>query len=400
MIKKTALREWVDAIIFAVVAALIIRTFIFEAYTIPTPSMEKTLLVGDYLFVSKMSYGPRVPNTPISFPFVHNTLPFTRYTKSYVEWFRLPYYRFPGFGKVKRNDPVVFNYPTGDSVVLERQNEDYYRIVRMAEEEFKMRMGSRYRVGMGREAVWRTYHVVARPIDKRENYIKRCIALPGDTVQIIDRQVYLNGKEMPNPPLLQFNYLIRTEGRGLSRRVLERMDISKEDIGWFQQYAILPLTNDNVKQISKIPGVIEVKPQLAPAGEWSPDIFPFDSAYRWNVDNFGPLYMPRKGDEVSLSLKNLPLYSRIIEVYEKNKLDVKGNKIFINDKEAHSYCFQQNYYWMMGDNRHNSADSRYWGFVPEDHIVGKAVFVWLSLDKDKSLADGKIRWNKLFRVPR
>lgn len=400
VIKKTALREWVDAIIFAVVAALIIRTFIFEAYTIPTPSMEKTLLVGDYLFVSKMSYGPRVPNTPISFPFVHNTLPFTRYTKSYVEWFRLPYYRFPGFGKVKRNDPVVFNYPTGDSVVLERQNEDYYRIVRMAEEEFKMGMGSRYREGMGREAVWRTYHVVSRPIDKRENYIKRCIALPGDTVQIIDRQVYLNGKEMPNPPLLQFNYLIRTEGRGLSSRVLERLDISKEDIGWFKQYAILPLTNDNVKQISKIPGVIEVKPQLAPAGEWSPDIFPFDSAYRWNVDNFGPLYIPRKGDEVSLNLKNLPLYRRIIEVYEKNKLDVKGNKIFINDKEAHSYCFQQNYYWMMGDNRHNSADSRYWGFVPEDHIVGKAVFVWLSLDKDKSLADGKIRWNKLFRVPR
>jgi len=263
-----------------------------------------------------------------------------------------------------------------------------------------MGMGSRYREGMGREAVWRTYHVVSRPIDKRENYIKRCIALPGDTVQIIDRQVYLNGKEMPNPPLLQFNYLIRTEGRGLSSRVLERLDISKEDIGWFQQYAILPLTNDNVKQISKIPGVIEVKPQLAPAGEWSPDIFPFDSAYRWNVDNFGPLYIPRKGDEVSLNLKNLPLYRRIIEVYEKNKLDVKGNKIFINDKEAHSYCFQQNYYWMMGDNRHNSADSRYWGFVPEDHIVGKAVFVWLSLDKDKSLADGKIRWNKLFRVPR
>ncbi|MGC8865140.1 MAG: signal peptidase I [Bacteroidales bacterium] len=400
VIKKSSLREWVDAIIFAVVAATIIRMFLFEAYTIPTSSMEKSLLVGDYLFVSKIAYGPKIPNTPLSFPFVHHTLPLTKYTKSFVEWIKLPYYRFPGLGKVKRNDPVVFNYPSGDTVILERQNEDYYRVVRMAEQEAQYRFGSRYYPGMGRKMIWEQYHVTSRPVDKRENYIKRCVALPGDTLQIIDQQVYINGKPGFNPPQMQFTYRILTQGRPLSKRVLDKIGVSAEDAEMYSAYGILPLTDGMVKELKSVPGVLKVERNLMPAGMWSPDIFPFDSAYRWNIDNFGPLYIPKAGDVVSITPETLPLYRRIIEVYEGNKLETKGKDIFINGAKSDTYTLKQDYYWMMGDNRHNSADSRYWGFVPEDHIVGKAVFVWLSLDKDKTLSEGKIRWNKMFRIPK
>ena len=400
IIKKGALREWVDAIIFAVVAASIIRMFLFEAYTIPTSSMEKSLLVGDYLFVSKIAYGPKIPNTPIAFPFVHHTLPLTQYTKSFVEWIKLPYYRFPGLGKVKRNDPVVFNYPSGDTVILERQNEDYYRVVRMAEQEAKYRFGSRYYAGMGRKMIWEQYHVTSRPVDKRENYIKRCVALPGDTLQIIDQQVYINGQPGYNPPAMQFTYRIITEGRPLSQRVLDKIGVSAEDAEMYKAYGVLPLTADMAKQLQGFPGVIKVEKNLMPAGMWSPDIFPFDSTYRWNVDNFGPLYIPKAGDEVEITAATLPLYRRIIEVYEGNRVELNGNQVLINGLPARTYRIKQNYYWMMGDNRHNSADSRYWGFVPEDHVVGKAVFVWLSLDKDKTLGEGKIRWNKMFRIPK
>lgn len=400
VIKKSSLREWVDAIIFAVVAATIIRMFLFEAYTIPTSSMEKSLLVGDYLFVSKIAYGPKVPNTPLSFPFVHHTLPLTKYTKSFVEWIKLPYYRFPGLGNVKRNDPVVFNYPSGDTVILERQNEDYYRVVRMAEQEAQYRFGSRYYPGMGRKMIWEQYHVTSRPVDKRENYIKRCVALPGDTLQIINQQVYINGKPGYNPPKMQFTYRILTEGRPLSKRVLDKIGVSAEDAEMYSAYGVLPLTEDMVKELQGVPGVLKIEKNLMPAGMWSPDIFPFDSAYRWNIDNFGPLYIPKAGDVVNITPETLPLYRRIIEVYEGNKLEVIGRDIFINGNKADTYTIKQDYYWMMGDNRHNSADSRYWGFVPEDHIVGKAVFVWLSLDKDKALSEGKIRWNKMFRIPK
>ncbi len=400
VIKKSSLREWVDAIIFAVVAASIIRMFLFEAYTIPTSSMEKSLLVGDYLFVSKIAYGPKIPNTPIAFPFVHHTLPFTKYTQSFVEWIKLPYYRFPGLGRVKRNDPVVFNYPSGDTVILERQNEDYYRVIRMAEQEARYRYGSSYYPGLGRKMIWEQYHITSRPVDKRENYIKRCIALPGDTLLIIDQQVFINGQPAYNPPGMQFTYRIQTEGRPLSSRVLDKMGISSEDAEMYKAYGVLPLTSDKAHELQKVPGVLKVEKNLMPAGMWSPDIFPFDSAYRWNVDNFGPLYIPKAGDELEMSMATLPLYRRIIEVYEGNKLEVQEDQIFINGQRASSYKFKQNYYWMMGDNRHNSADSRYWGFVPEDHVVGKAVFVWLSLDKDKTLSEGKIRWSKMFRIPR
>lgn len=396
-LKKSSIREWVDAIIFAVVAATIIRMFLFEAYTIPTPSMEKSLLVGDYLFVSKMSYGPKVPNTPLAFPFVHHTMPMSLYTKSYLEWIKLPYYRFPGFGKVKRNDAVVFNYPSGDTVVVERQNEDYYTIVRSAEEQFKMQMGNQYYPGMGRDAVWKTYKVIDRPVDKRENYIKRCIAIPGDTLQIVNQQVFINGEKAYNPPQMQYNYTIHTAGVDLSERNLRKLDIASDDIENFKQRREIPFTTDAYDQVRKFPNVTEIQRTLQPAGFWQPHIFPFDKRYPWNVDNFGPLYMPKAGDVLPVDTSNICLYRRIIEIYEGNKLEVKDGKIYINNKVATTYTFKQGYYWMMGDNRHNSADSRFWGFVPNDHIVGKAVFVWLSLDKDKSLLDGKIRWNKMFR---
>lgn len=387
-VKKSQLREWTDAIIFAVVAASIIRVFMIEAYTIPTSSMEKSLLVGDFLFVSKMSYGPKLPNTPLAFPFVHHTMPLTKYTKSYVEWIEWPYYRFPGFTSIKHGDVVVFNYPDGDTVALKQQNSSYYSLVRQ----------------LGRERVWNDKFnfgdIVARPVDKRENYIKRCIGLPGDTIQIVDEVVYINGKALDFPKLSQFKYLVKTDGNPINKRLIGKLDITEEVEQTETGDQVITLTQASAAKLKELPNVLSVEKIIQPKGFWQPYIFPFDSTYNWNVDNFGPLYIPKAGVTVQLTLANLPLYSRIINAYELNSLDVKDGKIFINGKEATSYTFKMDYYWMMGDNRHNSADSRFWGFVPIDHIVGKAVFVWLSLDNNKSLFDGKIRWSKLFRVIR
>lgn len=384
-IKKSSVREWVDAIIFAVVAASIIRIFIFEAYTIPTSSMEKSMLVGDFLFVSKLSYGPKVPNTPLAFPFVHHTLPLTEFTKSYVEWVKWPFYRFPGFTQVKRGDVVVFNYPDGDTVALRKQNQSYYALVR----EF------------GREQVWNNKFefgdIVARPVDKRENYIKRCIAIPGDTIQIIDQIVYVNGKKSDLPEDMQFMYRVKTDGYDINKRTLDKLDIT-EPVYQDGDALLITLTNENVEKLKQLPNIVSVEKFIQPKGYQQSMIFPFDTAYKWNVDNFGPLYIPKKGATIELTIQNLPIYTRIIEAYELNKLEVKNGKIFINGVETTKYTFKLDYYWMMGDNRHNSADSRFWGFVPNDHIVGKAVFVWLSLDQNKTLFKGKIRWNKIFRI--
>jgi signal peptidase I len=385
-VKKSQLREWTDAIIFAVVAASIIRVFMIEAYTIPTSSMEKSLLVGDFLFVSKMSYGPKLPNTPMAFPFVHHTMPLTQFTKSYVEWIKWPYYRFPGFTSIKHGDVVVFNYPDGDTVALKQQNQSYYALIRQ----------------VGRERVWNDKFnfgdIVARPVDKRENYIKRCIGLPGDTIQIVDEVVHINGKALDFPELSQFMYQVKTDGNPINKRLIGKLDITETVQQTETGDQIITLTRESAAKLKQLPNVLSVDKIIQPKGFWQPYIFPFDSAYAWNVDNFGPLYIPKAGATVKLTLANLPLYSRIINAYELNSLDVKDGKIFINGKVATSYTFKLDYYWMMGDNRHNSADSRFWGFVPVDHIVGKAVFVWLSLDNNKSLFDGKIRWSKLFRT--
>ncbi|OYT16217.1 MAG: signal peptidase I [Bacteroidetes bacterium 4572_77] len=396
-IKKSVFREWTDAIVFAVIAASIIRIFLMEAYTIPTSSMEKSLLVGDYLFVSKMAYGPKSPQTPIAFPFVHHTLPLTQFTKSYIEWLSLPYHRYPGFGQVKNNDVVVFNYPSGDTVVLERQNEDYYQIVRDKESEMQNRYGAKYKKGMGRSAIWKLYHVTARPVDKRENYIKRCVAIAGDKIEIINQQLYVNGEKADNPEDMQFMYDVYTNGTGFSKKVVDKLNIT-EGGKINNSHFVIPLSEDKKKKMEAYSNVKSIKARIQAKGEIYSPIFPHDTAnYQWNQDNFGPLTIPQKGTTVAINMENISLYKKLISKYENNDLQIKNNKIYINGEVSTNYTFKQNYYWMMGDNRHNSADSRYWGFVPEDHIVGKAVFVWLSLDPNKGLTDGKIRWDKVFR---
>lgn len=385
--RKTVVREWVDAIIFAVIAASIIRIFLVEAYTIPTSSMEKTLLIGDYLFVSKINFGPKVPNTPISFPFVHHTLPLTENTKSYIEWPRLPYYRFPGLEKISNMDVVVFNYPDGDTVSTKFQsNMSYYQLVRQ----------------FGRDVVWNnpSYfgEIISRPVDKRENFIKRCIGIPGDSVKIIDKIVYINGKPEQNPGQKQYKYIVYTDGTPINSITFQKLDIT-EPVSQVGNNALeVTMSDAAYDKLKGFSNITSIEPEIAPKGKANPDIFPFDTTYGWNVDNFGPIWIPKAGATVKLDSHNIALYRRIIDVFENNDLKETDGKIFINGKEANSYTFKMNYYWMMGDNRHNSADSRYWGFVPEDHIVGKAVFVWLSLDANKSWFDGKIRFNKLFRT--
>lgn len=382
--KQTKVVEWVDAIIFAVIAATFIRMFFIEAYTIPTSSMEKSMLIGDYLFVSKTSYGPKMPNTPLSFPFVHHTMPFSTTKKSYVEWIKRPYKRIAGTGTVKNNDVVVFNFPEGDTVALKVPNQSYYMLVR----EY------------GRERVWQEKEtfgeIIARPVDKRENYIKRCVGIPGDVLEYKMGQLYVNGKEQTHFPGVQYDNIVVTDGAGISKRTLSEMKISEADRHMYSptQY-LLPLTKANEEKLKSMKNVTSVQRTLQQPGVWDKTLFPFSSNYQWNVDNFGPLEVPKKGATVQLTVENLPIYERIIDLYEANDLKVTEGTIYINGAPATSYTFKMDYYWMMGDNRHNSADSRFWGFVPEDHVVGKAVFIWLSLDKDEPFYN-KIRWNRLF----
>lgn len=381
--KRSALVEWVDAIIFAVIAATLIRMFFIEAYTIPSSSMEKSMLVGDYLFVSKVTYGPKMPNTPISFPFAHHTLPLSKNKKSYVEWIKRPYKRLAGFRDIKRNDVVVFNYPEGDTVIVQFQsNKSYYAAVRE----------------VGRDVVWRDYDIIQRPVDKRENYIKRCVAIPGDTLHISHGQVFVNGEKQAKIPGLQYNYTIRTNGTAINSRILDNLDIARNDRMFNAAGGIylMPLTEnayDHVRVLNNVHSVL--KYENTNHVMMNKIIFPHSNRYPWTEDNFGPLWIPQKGKTIELSLSNLPLYERVIETYENNQLVVKDSTILINGEIADSYTFKMDYYFMMGDNRHNSADSRFWGFVPEDHIVGKASFIWLSLDQDKRFP-ANIRWKRMF----
>jgi signal peptidase I len=381
--KQTKVVEWVDAIIFAVIAASFIRIFFIEAYTIPTSSMEKSLLVGDYLFVSKTAYGPKTPNTPLSFPFVHNTMPILKNTKSYVEWIKRPYHRMAGFTTVKDNDVVVFHFPEGDTVALNMAAQSYYQLIR----------------AYGRARVWSDKRnfgdIIVRPVDKRENYIKRCVAIHGDEIKLVRGQLYVNGKPQKKFKGMQQNYIVRTNGTSINPKALDRLHIANDDRQGNSSRYILPLTEENAKKLRKFTNVKSVEPIIMEPGKWDPAIFPSDERFQWNVDNVGPLTIPEKGTTVQLTVDNLPLYRRIIDVYEANDLKVDGDKIYINGEIATSYTFKMDYYWMMGDNRHNSADSRYWGFVPEDHVVGKAKFIWLSIDKDKSFP-ANIRFNRIF----
>jgi signal peptidase I len=403
--KNSAFVEWLDALIFAVVAVSLINIFLFQNYRIPTPSMEKSLLVGDHLFVSKLAYGPRMPNTPIAFPFTQHTMPLTK-GKSWSDLILWPYKRLVGGGKVKNNDPIVFNFPAGDTVVVEEQTTSYYEIVRRRAADLKdMDRGSvqrpeNYYLSIARKDIREKYTVIYRPVDRRDNYVKRCIGIPGDTVTIIKGVLYVNGKIVPDNNTQQSTYIIKTNGTTINPMAFKRLNINKSDQSMMSggQY-LLPLTKGNVEVISTFTNVSSVFPVFQSKGDYAPHIFPYKPAYGWNEDNYGPIWMPVKGSTVSLDTTNLCLYERIIEVYENNKLRVDGSTIYINDAPATSYTFKMNYYWMMGDNRHNSADSRYWGFVPDDHIVGKPKFIWLSLDKEEKGLKS-VRWSRMFTKAR
>jgi len=381
--KKSNGRDWMDALIFAVAAAYILRCFLFELFAIPTSSMESSLMVGDYLAVDKISYGARVPMTPIAIPFVHHTIPLTKFTKSYVEWVKLPYMRFPKIHSVERGNAVVFNYSDGDTVVLEHQARSYYAIVR----EFET-----YYPGRGREIVHKQFHVTARPVDKREFYVKRAIGLPGEKFEIIDTQVFIDDQPIKNPKRIQFHYSVTDpNGLGLNPKKRKALNINEEDKSDIH-YSLHPA---QIQEIEKM-GMI-VDKLVDKKGERSLEVFPHDPRYPWNKDFFGPIIIPQKGATVVLNDSTIVLYKQIIHNYELHNLQVKDGQIYIDGEIATEYTFAQDYYFMMGDNRHNSADSRFWGFVPEDHIAGKVWFVWLSLDKYKSLGEGKIRWNRMFR---
>lgn len=387
--KKSTLRDWGDALIFAIAAAYILRSFFFEFYTIPTSSMESSLMVGDFLAVDKLSYGARMPMTILAIPFVHHSIPFTNNKKAYVEWIKLPSLRFPKIHAVERGNAVVFNYPDGDTVVLEHQSQSYYAIVRDYE---------KYYPGRGRNIVHEQFNVTARPLDKREFYVKRAIGLPGEKLEIINTQVYINDQPMTNPERIQFSYhVIDPNGVGLNSKKRKSLNINEEDMrkvdGMSMQYS---LTQAQKEEIEKMGFIVEKLTERE--GERDSGIFPHDARYQWNKDFFGPIIIPQKGATVTLNDSTIVLYEQIIHNYELHDLQMKDGQIFIDGEPATEYTFAQNYYFMMGDNRHNSADSRFWGFVPEDHIGGKVWFVWLSLDKYKSWGEkGKIRWDRMFR---
>jgi signal peptidase I len=401
--RNNAFIEWLDALIFAVIAVSLINIFFFQNYRIPTPSMEKSLLVGDHLFVSKLAYGPRMPNTPIAFPFTQHTMPFTK-GKSWSNLVMWPYKRLTGSGVVEHNDPVVFNFPAGDTVVVEEQATSYYEIVRRRAREMQARdnYGNPYPkpvegyLSAARKEIWDNYEVIYRPADRRDNYVKRCVGLPGDTLMIRKGILYINGIPVPDNGTQQLNYVVGTNGTTINPKAFERLKISRSDQSMLSGSAyVLPMTKQNAETISKFTNVTEVSPLLNREGEFAPHIFPYKKSIPWNEDNFGPLWIPAKGVTVKLDTSNLCLYERIIEVYEENDLRIDGGTIYINGTPSSDYTFKMDYYWMMGDNRHNSADSRYWGFVPEDHVVGKPKFIWLSLDKEATGLK-KVRLGRMF----
>jgi signal peptidase I len=400
--KNHWLIEWLDALIFAVVAVSLINIFLFQNYKIPTGSMEKSLLIGDHLYVSKIAYGPRIPNTPLSIPFMQHTIPGSL-NKSYSDLVQWPYKRLVGFNKVKRDDPVVFNFPTGDTVCLDNQASSYYYIIREEMDNLKkfdeysknpFKTNIEY-YNKSREKVLKEHEIVVRPIDKRDNYIKRCVAIAGDTLQIIDGIVYINGQKQKEIPGIQYLYAVQTGGQVLNKKKLMEMGIYESDIYYGQGFLQVPLTEEMANELGKNKLVSHIERLIYQKDYTDAQIFPNDERFPWNLDQYGPLYIPKKGATINISLENLPLYERIIGYYEHNDLQVKGNTILINNIPSTSYTFKMDYYWMMGDNRHRSVDSRFWGFVPEDHIVGKPKFVWLSLNKDKGFP-GNIRLNRMF----
>jgi signal peptidase I len=385
--KKGTVREWVDAAVFAVVAATLIRTFVFEAYEIPTGSMEKSLLTGDYLFVSKMSYGPRIPMTPLAIPFVHNSLPVTNW-KSYLTWIRLPYIRWWA-SPIKRGDAVVFNWPIGDTVI----NLPDYQSARPYYDVCRELGGGN--IDAGRAIVLQNpdeYPLAIHPVDKEENYIKRCEAIPGDTLEIRDEVVYINGKAQPFPPESETYYIVTTKGQPLDDQAMkEDYDVDMNEgeefmpVGATNQYRMLLTRAAHDKMLQNGLAV-----SMTPEIDSNHDVFPYSPVIRWSQDNYGPIFIPDRGAVITLTPENYALYERAIRIYEGNDFYLRDGKYFLNGQEVTQYTFRMDYYWMMGDNRHKSQDSRYWGLVSEDHIVGKPELVWMSWSKG-------VRWGRLFK---
>jgi len=363
IVAATKTGDTISSILFAVVVATLVHTYVMQPFTIPTASLEKSLLIGDFLFVSKFHYGARTPMTAVAAPMVHDTLPVIK-KKSYLSWPQIPYFRFPGFQNIKKNDIVVFNWPA-DTV---------YKFFDTS----------------GRSIV--------KPIDKKSNYVKRCQGTPGDSLQIKNGVVFINGKELilPERAKPQYSYYVTYDMNTPIDFEYVLQDIGSTDGGGFKNETrdtliLRALTTEAASRLKNIPGIKSVSRIISKQGE--SNIFSHNPD--WNADNLGPIYIPESGKTVALNLNSLPFYKRIISVYEKHDLKVVGNDIYIDNKKVTSYTFQQNYYWMMGDNRHNSEDSRYWGYVPEDHIVGKPVFIWLSWDTHGK-GIHKIRWERLF----
>lgn len=380
--KRSRWNEWLDSIIFAVIFVTFINIFFFQSFKIPSSSMESSLMTGDFLFVDKLSYGPRIPEHPISMPFMHNVFPGTL-KPCYVEGVKVDYRRLKGFSQVKRDDYVVFNFPHGDTVLSRLPADDYYTHVRYN----------------GREYTERTYGpLIIRSADKTDHYVKRCVAVAGDTLSVIAGEVYVNGEKQKPYKGIQYSYTVVTDGSAINPKLLSQTGVNLSET-WFNQalpgYPSLFLTSEGLEKVKTLKNVVSVTANLESSEDGAQEmlmLFPF-TATGWSRDEYGPLWIPAKGATVTLDGDNIAIYRRIISVYEGNTLEEKDGKFYINGVETDSYTFKMDYYFMMGDNRHNSLDSRYWGFVPETHIVGKPSVIWLSTDVSKPFPRN-IRWKR------